>query len=151
VPVVWVAVLVSIGCASPPAAEMPIPDAPPLTPGALRVRLVFDAHVDLDLYVTGPRLETVYFANTESREGGILEADRRCDAPAPRVESVVFPGATTGLYRVGVDFMMRCDGSTDESRYRIVFENPDGTSQLVRGTARFGVFESRVLERTIER
>jgi len=147
-----VALLACTACATPTTREAPpIPAVAPLAPDALRVRLVFDAEVDLDLYVTGPDLETVYFANPETRDGGILEADRRCDAPAPRVETVVFSPAAAGVYRVGVDFMVRCDGSTDEAPYRIVFESPDGASELHRGTAHFGVFETVVFERTVGR
>ncbi len=141
---------IGLACAGPPSdPNAPIPPAEPLEPGALRVRLVFGPDVDLDLYVTGPSLETVYFANDVARDGGFLEADRRCDDPAPRVETVVFPGAAAGDYRVGVDFMVRCDRSTDEAPYRIVIETPDGASRLHRGTARFGLFDSRVLERRV--
>jgi hypothetical protein len=84
--------------------------AAPPPDGALRIQLAFGAEADLDLYVTDPQQETVYFANTPSRSGGALEADLRCDAPSPRIERVVFPAPEPGRYRVGVDFPARCDG-----------------------------------------
>ena len=46
----------------------------------LSVQLAFEADTDLDLYVTGPLLETVYFANLASKSGGELSADVRCDS-----------------------------------------------------------------------
>ena len=36
----------------------------------LRIQLAFDDAADLDLYVTDPLQETVYFANTRSRSSG---------------------------------------------------------------------------------
>jgi hypothetical protein len=143
--------LTRLACASPAVVDAPpIPEAASLSPGALRVRLAFGPEADLDLYVTGPSQETVYFANTPSREGGELAFDRRCDDPAPRIESVVFPDAEPGLYRVGVDFMVRCDGAADEAAYRLVFEPPGGEPLPYEGVARFGVFEPRVLEHRVD-
>jgi len=86
----------------------------PAAPGSgIRVRLAFSAGADLDLYVTDPTFETVYFANSPNRAGGRLEEDLRCDAPAPRIETITFPATLAGTYRVGVDFSERCkDGAT---------------------------------------
>jgi hypothetical protein len=83
----------------------------PLAPDTLQVRLAFDAAADLDLYVTDPMQETVYFGNTPARTGGRLEADRRCQDAAPRIETVVFAPAPTGRYRVGVDYPRPCTAS----------------------------------------
>ena len=96
------------GCASTPALLV-APVQPPPAPGDLRVELVFGEGADLDLYLTDPSQETVYFANTPSRvNGGRLAADCRCDARAPRIEVVVFENAPPGRYRVGVDHAERC-------------------------------------------
>ena len=96
-----------MGCASTP--EEP-PDLPPRAApaGALRVELAFGQDADLDLYVTDPLQETVYFANTPSQQGGVLLDDRRCDSPPPRIETVVFEHPPPGRYRVGVDYPRRC-------------------------------------------
>lgn len=82
-------------------------DAPPA--GGLRFALAFGTEADLDLFVTGPLYESVYFANTPSGTGGALEADLRCDAPTPRIESVHYADPLAGNYRVGIDFPRRCD------------------------------------------
>jgi len=94
----------------------------PLAPGALRVRLAFGAGADLDLYVTDPLQETVYFANNPSRAGGRLERDLRCDDSAPRIETVTFPDPHPGVYRVGVDFPESCERSRDPVAFAVVVE-----------------------------
>jgi hypothetical protein len=82
-------------------------DAAP--PGALVVELAFGARADLDLYVTDPLTETVYFANTPTQSGGVLEHDRTCEDAAPRVETVIFERPLPGRYRVGVDHLRSCN------------------------------------------
>lgn len=76
----------------------------------IRVRLAFDGAVDLDLYVTDPQMETVYFANHESKSGGAITDDQRCGGEGIRVEEVFFAVPTKGRYRVGVDYPEHCAG-----------------------------------------
>lgn len=131
-------------CASPRAPALPERqvEAPP---GGLRVELHFGAEADLDLYVTDPRLETVYFANTPTRRGGVLERDLRCDAPAPRTEVVVFEEAPPGRWRVGVDFPRRCGTLARRVPYVLVLR-ADGLRREQHGEIEFGHFELRALE-----
>lgn len=82
--------------------------APTDLSSGLLVRLAFDDVADLDLFVTDPLQEAVYFANSPTRSGGRLVEDRRCNDPSPRVETVHFPAPIAGRYRVGVDFHGRC-------------------------------------------
>lgn len=115
-------------------------------PEGLRVRLLFGADADLDLYVTGPQLETVYFANTPTRIGGSLERDVLCDEAAEsRVESVTFPTAPSGRYRVGVDFPERCSRVVGTAPYTVIVEG-DGLRREETGEIAFGTFEPVVLE-----
>jgi hypothetical protein len=111
--------LLAGGCAAPaPPAPAPAPEA-----GVLRVSLVFGQDADLDLYVTDPARETIYYGNTPSRAtGGVLEGDLRCDAPAPRVETVRFEAPRPGRYRIGVDHPERCRPGRAPARFRIVEE-----------------------------
>jgi hypothetical protein len=95
------------GCASAKPLSEAL-DAEERPAGSLRVRLVFGREADLDLYVTDPKLETVYFGNSPSLAGGRLAKDQRCEDPAPRVESVTFAEPQPGRYRVGVEFAKRC-------------------------------------------
>jgi hypothetical protein len=76
----------------------------------LRVLLAFGSGADLDLYVTDPLEETVYFANSPSASGGRLDADLRCDSPGggDRIEVVRFAAPIAGRYRVGLDHPEGC-------------------------------------------
>ena len=132
------------GCAHAPSwIEPPPPDAPP---DALVVRLIFGEGADLDLYVTGPSQETVYYANAEARDGGRLDGDERCDAPAPRVETVLYAEAEAGSYRVGIDFPESCEGDQDPVPYVVQWRAPGAGPGRLEGVGRFGRFDSRVIE-----
>jgi hypothetical protein len=136
-----VAVLVAAvaGCASPAVApelaeaerlrawlERALADRPRPAPDALRVYLAFAGDVDLDLYVTDPTQETVYFANTPSRAGGRLDADLQCGASAEgegdRVERVRFAEPPPGRYRVSVDHPRSC-GARRTAGYALAVEH----------------------------
>ena len=145
------AALVGVSCASTPAPSPPPPEwtdewraeAAELA-GHLRaaggaasqhlvVRLAFAAQADLDLYVTDPLLETVYYANTPSRSGGALERDLRCDEPGGevRVETIRFEAPLPGRYRVGVDYPHRCEGGDDVMPYALSIEAKGSRSELL--------------------
>jgi hypothetical protein len=149
-------VVAGAGCAGPPAAETPAAtrdagslaaalraqDAAP--PGALVVRLAFGAGADLDLYVSDPLLETVYFANTPTAAGGALDADRACDDAPPRVETVVFARPPRGRYRIGVDHHEPCRGA-DAALFAVRAER-DGRIWQATGELAPRRFEPIVLE-----
>jgi hypothetical protein len=112
---------------------------------ALVVRLAFGADADLDLYVTDPSLETVYYANTPAVSGGALLADRRCDGPpgdgaaaeaGVRIETVRFERPPPGRYRIGIDFPHRCDGGPDEVPFAVSVDHP-ALHEGKRGMARW--------------
>lgn len=118
-------------------------------PGSLVVWLAFGSEADLDVFVTAPDQETVYFANTPTRLGGSLDRDVRCDQETSSVfERVVFPKAQPGTYRVGIDFPRRCDDGDGAVTYVVRVEH-DGGSRQVTGVVRPGEFLTRVLEETV--
>ena len=128
--------------------EAALAKAPPPADGALRVRLAFGAAADLDLYVTDPQDETIYFANEQAAAGGRLTVDARCDTPAPRVEEVVFATPLPGRYRVGVDYMVyraKCGEQPPVVAYVLAIDGPQGR-RVERGLARRGIFDARRLE-----
>jgi hypothetical protein len=160
------ATLASASCASGPPQPPPASPAPewddasrrtadaleavlaseaPAPPSELRVRLAFPDTADLDLYVSDPLDETVYYANTPVRSGGALDVDRRCEDAAPRVETVLFTAALPGRYRVGVDFQHRCGDGADVVPWAISIET-HGERRLLRGLAEWNIFKSRVDE-----
>jgi len=109
------------------------------------VRLAFGSEADLDLHVTDPLQETVYFANASSASGGRLARDVGCRDSAPRVEEVRFAEPPPGPYRVGVDFFLRCRRVTAPVPF-VLEVWADGVRHVRRGTVAFGEFDSRVLE-----
>lgn len=111
----------------------------------LRVRLAFGEDADLDLYVSDPMGETVYFANRVAASGGELHLDRRCGDAAPRIEEVVFPSARPGRYRVGIDFPERCDGGVGDAAFAVVVD-ARGRREERRGAVSLLRFEPIVLE-----
>lgn len=119
---------------------------PPAAPGALRVQLAYGAEADLDLYVTDPLEETVYYANTPGRTGGGLVEDLRCVHPSPRTETVDYPAPLApGRYRVGVDYAHACGDAREPAPFVVVVDGPDGRTTH-QGLARHQVFEPIVLE-----
>lgn len=112
--------------------------------GALVVRLAF-GRADLDLYVTDPLQETVYFANTPGRSGGRLDADRACADAEPRVETVVFAVPLAGRYRIGVDHPGSCGPDLAPAAFVVEVSHGDGTRRR-EGVALPRRFEPIVLE-----
>jgi hypothetical protein len=94
--------------------------APPTTP--LRVTLLWSDPVDLDLYVTDPRQETVYFANARSDSGGRLERDQACGDHPDFLETVTWHSPPAGRYRVGVDYHGTCGHSRRAVAFRVVVD-----------------------------
>ena len=138
----WWLLLVA-GCARGPVPVLPPPTGAP----GLTVTLVWVAPADLDLYVTEPGLESVYYALPRTRAGGVLEADVRCaDAAADGGrERVHWTTPPPGRYRVGVDLPEVCRGRAHEVPYRVAVEL-DGGVRVYDGRAHPGVREPRVVE-----
>jgi hypothetical protein len=127
------------------ALEAALHAAPLAAADELVVRLAFEPSADLDLYVTDPLDETVYYANTPARSGGALDADRRCAATGDSLETVRFAAPPAGRYRVGVDFQHRCADGERVAPWVIAID-AHGERRLLRGLATWNVFASRVGE-----
>ena len=111
----------------------------------LSVKLTFEGTADLDLYVTGPQFETVYFANHTSKSGGEISDDVRCDTQGERIEEVRFIDPMPGTYRVGIDFPESCDGTKAPAVYALSILH-NGEQQQVSGSVSLQRFEVVVLE-----
>jgi hypothetical protein len=135
------------GCASRAGVPGPAPGAPS---AGVTVTLAWTAAVDLDLYVTDPALETVYFANPRTASGGVLERDARCADPpaAVRVERARWTHPPRGRYRVGVDFLEACGAAAGEVTYRLTVD-VDGRRRETVGRARVSEREPQVLDFTV--
>ena len=154
--VVLLVALASCAASTPRAPGPPDPvdldalaatlDTAPPPAGTLRVRLAFPEGADLDLFVTDPAQESVYFANSPSRSGGRLERDVRCGDPGPRIETVVFPAAAPGRYRIGVDHPRRCEPAPGGPAPFVVVVDGHGPPETRRGAVGLEVFLPMVLE-----
>lgn len=111
----------------------------------LVIRLAFGPEADLDLYVTDPLLESIYFANRSARSGGALTLDVRCDTTGPRMEEIRFPAPLPGRYRVGIDFPRRCDDEPDDAAFAVSVDGA-GVHERARGSLSPAQFEVIVLE-----
>jgi hypothetical protein len=127
------------------ALEATLAAEPRTAAGELVVRLAFEPGADLDLYVSDPQGETVYYANTPVRSGGALDSDRRCGQPGARPEAVRFEAPLAGSYRVGVDFPQHCESDERVVPWAISVD-AHGERRLLRGLAVWNVFASRVDE-----
>ena len=120
----------------------------------LQVALVWSAPVDLDLYLTDPTWETVYFANNPSRTGAQLMRDTRCRDVASHenafVELASIAAPQPGRYRVGVDFMDACNGPHQPVSFRIVADY-GGMRREMTGTIRLEEFLPIVVEFELRR
>jgi hypothetical protein len=142
-------------CAAPRPPATSVPPAPslPATTG-LQVALVWSAPVDLDLYLTDPTWETVYFANNPSRTGARLLRDARCgDVAASEPVFVEVAGMTAplpGRYRIGVDFIDACKAPHEPVSFRVVADY-GGVRRETVGTIRLEEFQPIVVEFELQR
>jgi hypothetical protein len=132
---------------APQSASVVAPIAAPPADGALHVALAWTVPVDLDLYVSDPAGETLYFANNPTRAGARLEQDARCGARAgTTIERMRFPLPAPGRYRVGVDFIDACGaGSSSAVPFRVAVDHGAARAEAA-GTALPGEFKVIVLE-----
>jgi hypothetical protein len=146
---VHLVVLLALAACTPRA---PAPSRNPTGPAApgVTVTLRWAAPVDLDLYVTDPGLETLYFANPRTASGGALERDVRCagQQPGEQAERARWTKPPPGRYRVGVDFPETCRGRASEVPYALTVE-VDGRRQEIAARARRGERQPLVLEFTV--
>ena len=115
----------------------------------LAVHLAFDAKADLDLYVTDPLLETVYFANQSSKSGGQLVEDVRCGGKEIGIEEVRFVEPVPGRYRIGIDYPNECVEGKKNAAYAISVQH-NGKRQEAHGSVSLQFFEVVVLDFEIE-
>ena len=85
--------------------EPPSPPEPVIHTGDVQVLLEWETNDDLDLHVTDPFGETIYFQHNHSESGGELDVDANASriSPHPK-ENIYWPegGAPTGEYTVNV-------------------------------------------------
>ena len=107
---IGVALLDSLGAASPLSLE-PV-EGVPVGSGGVDVSISWDADADLDLFVTEPNGETIFYGNRESLSGGRLDLDSNptCDLDGLNAEHIFWPshGAPSGSYQARVHLYDAC-------------------------------------------
>ena len=97
---------------------------------SLVVEITWDDPVDLDIFLTDPPGETVYFANRLAKSGAAMGMESGCGEAAqggrPYTESIRIPAALAGRYRVSVDFIKDCGHTTLGADLRVVVKTADG-------------------------
>jgi hypothetical protein len=101
----------------------------------VEVSLNWDVDTDLDLHVVEPDGEEIYYGNTTSSSGGMLDLDSNaaCDLDHKRAEHVTWPNVTPphGTYTVIVDSWSLC--AFDEVNYVVTVSVTGKPPQLFFG------------------
>ena len=89
--------------------------------GDIQVTLTWQADVDVDLYVTDPNGETIYYGNASSRSGGELDRDNRCsNLEWGRPENIFWDSnPPTGSYQIDVDYYSACGGGDSAVNWNV--------------------------------
>ncbi len=93
--------------------------------GNLQVSLAWQVDNDVDLHLVQPDGEEIYYGNTQSSTGGLLDIDSNaaCDIDGVRNENITFgDGAVVlaGDYIVRVDFYEECQPDGDATPYTVI-------------------------------
>ena len=136
-------VLIALTCWLAPAAataQEALPNAPAVVQAVVQsagedlvLHLSWQAPVDLDLFLTGPSGETIYFGNRKARTGYHINNETTCDTLAPtglHRESATIPHAAAGLYRVSVDYIFDCGSGIEDLNASVSFTNKSTSKTL---------------------
>ena len=104
--------------------------------GDVQVSVAWDAPTDVDLHVTDPSGERIYFANATSESGGTLDLDSNaaCSIDNVNNENVVWPTgeAPSGQYVVELVYWSAC--SQPQTRYSVTVLVQGQQPQVFSGT-----------------
>jgi hypothetical protein len=104
--------------------------------GDVQVSVAWDAPTDVDLHVTDPANEEIYFANTTSASGGTLDLDSNaaCSIDNINNENITWPvnGAPSGTYTVELVYYASC--SQPQSNYTVTIFVRGQATQTFSGT-----------------
>jgi len=83
--------------------------------GRIQIDLTWDGDADLDLHVTDPYGETLYYFHPSSQSGGTFEEDRECYNNNGQPERVIYNdgSAAAGNYQISVHYFRSCGEARD--------------------------------------
>jgi len=104
--------------------------------GDVQVSVSWDTPSDVDLHVTDPNGDEVYFANTTVASGGTLDLDSNpaCSIDGVNNENIVWPtgSAPNGTYTVGLDYWSDC--GVPETNWVVTIQSKGQAPQVFSGT-----------------
>ena len=104
--------------------------------GDVQVSVAWDAPTDVDLRVTDPSGEQVYFGNLQSQSGGFLDLDSNpaCNIDGINNENIVWPTgeAPSGFYKVSLDYWSDC--GEPETNWVVTVQSRGQAPQVYSGT-----------------
>jgi len=103
--------------------------------GDMEFTLTWDQQADLDLHVSDPFSESLYYVQQQNATGGVFRQDAGCGGSS-QTERAVYPRGTaaSGTYSVFVHYFRSCNG-TGEVRWTLNIVS-DGKTQRISGTIR---------------
>jgi len=124
---------------TPAPTPSPTPTPPVLGTGPIQVTLSWNTIDDLDLYVTDPTQQTVFFNNRIVPSGGrlVVDANADCVAVTQNAEENVFWASTppTGLYIIDVRLFRRCSQVTAPIPFTVTVRRSGVVTQTFGGSA----------------
>jgi uncharacterized protein YfaP (DUF2135 family) len=122
------------------------------TTGQVVVSLVWHAPtgtsntVDLDLHVTDPRGEEIYYNHPTSASGGKLDFDNKCSGYREgRPENIYWTTAPSGNYKVEVVYFDSCGNSPPASQAFTVNVTVNGATSAYNGAIATATARAKVL------
>jgi uncharacterized protein YfaP (DUF2135 family) len=104
--------------------------------GDVQVSVAWDSPTDVDLRVTDPSGEQVYFGNLQAESGGFLDLDSNpaCNIDGINNENIVWPTgeAPSGSYKVSLDYWSDCGEA--ETNWVVTVQSQGQEPQIFSGT-----------------
>ena len=96
--------------------------------GSMGVTLSWSGEADLDLHVTDPYGETIYYFRPTGESGGTLQQDSECAGSGEHQEVVSYPSgmAAAGTYQISVHYFRSC-GSAGDVSWNVKVDSDKGT------------------------
>lgn len=96
--------------------------------GRMDITLSWSGAADLDLHVTDPYAETIYYFHPTSESGGSLQQDGECAGSGDHQETVSYPSgmAASGMYQISIHYFRAC-GSANDVTWNVKVDSDKGT------------------------
>ncbi|MCI0444619.1 hypothetical protein L0152_15605 [bacterium] len=130
--------LVRLNNPSNPVRPITVGDFP--ANGRIQIELTWDGNADLDLHVTDPYGETIYYFHPVSQSGGAYQEDRECYNNNGQPERVTYNdgAAAAGNYQISIHYFRSC-GEARDARWNLSV-NADNRSSNYSGTIKPGEY-----------